>query len=168
VLSTAILFAPAALLAGCATGLTGPAVTPSQVIADAGSIINGLAATVTQINVASPGLIPAALLPQIQTYLTQAQAALASLSGSLPAQTSAVTLQQVEDDAQSVLTALAGVPLIPPPYSTAIQAAAILLPIVEVFVNQTLHTVAPTVAAPDPARANQARATLAAAIARAH
>ena len=152
--------AQATLLAGC--GTTGP-LTPASVITDAQTIISGLDATLTQIQAADPGLIAPAALAKAQGYVAQAKAALATLSANLPAAQGATTLATIEGYINGALNTLAAFPLIPQPYAGYIQAAAVLLPIIEAFSNVTLGTASATAsarAAPIAMTADHARLLL--------
>lgn len=141
-LGVSALAIPAALLAGCAGSGT-PALTPQQVVDDANNIVKALGNTVTQIGVAQPGLIPAAVITQIKGYTDDAVSVLASLSASVSATTSATVLQQVVADIQAVLGALAALPNMPQTVVEVTTAANVVLPIVVAFVQSTLGIVLP-------------------------
>jgi hypothetical protein len=145
-------------------GCTAAQVTAAlqQAAADAQSIGNGLKAVLPQIgtlvgiNPATVALIGSAVA-DIQTAAAGIGAA-ASASAALP------SVQQLEGDFNSIVSALAAVPLIPPPISTALQAASILLPPIESAVGlvvapaaaaapHALATASPTVNTPAAARA---------------
>lgn len=150
-LSIAALGAPIALI-GCQSGGTpgsGPPASESasQALADASAIVGSLTNTVDQIIAAQPTLIPANLVPQIKGWLTQAQAGLSSLSVTVDQQKTAAALQQVSADVQNVLQTLSGVTAIPEPYLTVIRSANILLPAVVAFIQTTLLTINPRIAA---------------------
>jgi hypothetical protein len=137
-LQTAALWTgAAAALAACA----GTSLTPAVVIADAQSALAALKGILPNLS----ALIPAATLGQIGTDITAGQGLASSLSSNLPATSGATVLQQVEGYLNAALTALAGFPLIPPPYSTIIQAAAVVLPSIEAWVNSVVAQ--PTAAA---------------------
>lgn len=142
-LGATALAIPAALLAGCAGSNAPPALTPQQVIDDANNIVKALGNTVTQIGVAQPGLIPAAVITQIKGYTDDAASVLASLSASVAATTTATVLQQVVADIQAVLGALAALPNMPQTVVEVTTAANVVLPIVVVFIQSTLGIVMP-------------------------
>lgn len=143
---------PAALLAGCATGSGG--VTFAQVLADVQNAVPALQNALGAVLKAAPAALPAATVTQIDGYLSSASGVLAQLSGSMTATQAAPLVQKVESDLNAVISAAAAIPLIPPPFSTALAAAAIVLPIVEGFVNATLNL--PAKVAASPARARMA------------
>jgi hypothetical protein len=134
---------PAFLFAGCSS-TSGNGTTPTQVLADASAIVNALGNAVTQIGVQSPGLIPDAQVTQIKSYIADANSLLGSLSASTAANESATVLNQVCNDVESVLVALTKAQNLPPQYVSVVQAAAVVLPIVQAFVNATLGVVNPT------------------------
>lgn len=147
-----------AALAAC--GGTTP-LTPAQVVADANGVVNGLAAAVAGIIASSPTLIPADTAATIQSLLGQAEALMASVSSAVGAPSAASVLQQVEAIVNTVLASLATVSAIPAPYSTAIQAAAVILPIIEQFVSTYIPSTAPkAIAAPSASDLARARAAL--------
>ena len=143
----AILGAPvAAALTSC--GLV--ALTPAQIVAEAGVAAKGLSGALTQLAAVDSTLIPPATLATVQNDLTLAQGAASSLSANLPATNGASTVQTVEGYINAVLNTLAAPPingLIPAPFNIAVSAVALLVPDLEAFVNQYL----PTASAVSPA-----------------
>jgi hypothetical protein len=124
-------------LAGC----SGSSLTPTVIVAAAGTVAKGLAGAVSAIASAYPTLIPADMLATIQTDLALAQTAAGQLSATLPAATGASVVQTVEGYINAVLNLLAGPPingLIPAPFNQVIGAAAIVVPVLEAFVAQYL------------------------------
>ena len=124
---------PAALLAACGATV---AMTPAQIVTQAGAAASGLAGMVKQLSVAYPTLIPAATLTQIGTYLGLAQTAASNLAPNLPATTGASTVHVIEGYLNAVLTMLAGPPingLIPAPFNMALSAVSMILPQLEAF-----------------------------------
>jgi hypothetical protein len=172
-LASTCLVAPLVALSGCATqSSTGPAsqaVTTAQAISDASAMVAALSNTVDQIVAAQPTLIPAAQLPQIKSWLATAQDALAKLSSTVSDQQAATTLQQVTQAVESVLGSLnSASALIPPPYSTVIEAATVILPVISAFVQTALNQInapAAPVKVGRPAQVAQARLILRAAAA---
>lgn len=134
-LGATALAIPAALLAGCAAGGSAPALTPQQVIDDANNTIQALGAAVTNLAVAQPNLIPAAVVTQIKSYTADAASALSALSSSVAATTGAAVLQQVVADIQAVLNALAAIPGLPPQIGTVAGAAGVVLPMIVAFIQ---------------------------------
>ena len=136
-----------ALLAmpGC-TSAGSPLVTPYQVVTDIGTMIPALQTTVQTLATQNPPIITADVAAKVQALLAQAQTLDNSLSGSMEATQSAPIVQQIETDLNGVVTALAGLPL-PPPYNTYVQAAAVLLPVIEAFVTSVIPTAPPVPAA---------------------
>jgi len=147
-LAVSALAFPAALLAGCAAGGSAPSLTPQQVIDDANNIVQALGATVTNVAVAQPGLIPAAIVTQIKNYTADAATVLASLSASTAANSAATVLQQVVADIEAVLSSLSALPGLPASVTTVTTAASVVLPIVMAFVTSTLGIVLPAKAVP--------------------
>ncbi len=159
------LLAAAALLGlaliGCASSSTAPSPRmPAQIIADANGAVIGLGVAINGIAASSPGLIPPATVAALQGILAQSDSTLTSLSTSLPAPAGASILQQVGGSLNSILTTLALFKSIPPPYSTLISAAAIIVPGLEAFVGQYVPGAMVTVGGPSPVAIASARRTL--------
>lgn len=151
-------------LAACTTTGT----TPAQVIADARGIVSALQTLLPSLTVADPLLLTPAQQAQVSDALARATALLATVTPSLPAAQGATTLQAVKgyinvalDAVSAVAGAAAGTPLAA--YAVPIRAVIALVPVIEMFVNQTLgavsgtaklraRAVAPTMT-PDAARA---------------
>jgi len=145
VLANTALFAAALALADCAANVA--SFTPAQVIADAyglvislGSAVNGLVDTQA---------LSADVAANIDRELQHAQALLTGISSSLAATASAPVVQEVEAAVASALQTLAAIPAIPPPYSTVIAAAGVVLPIIESWVASVI----PGAPAPPPSAA---------------
>ncbi len=164
------LLAGTALAACTSTGA--PTVVPATVISTAQSIVNGLAgaaalpAVAAAINAVKGG---PALLATITSDLTLAQGALTALTANTPATTGASTAQQIDGWINTVIDTASSPPLIgliPAPFSDAVEAAAVLLPPIEAFINQYLPasmTGVAAAAAPHHAAAIRAKSTLTAA-----
>lgn len=135
---------PIGALAACA-GQTAAQVS-AQVVTDLNNAITSLSNAIPAITKASPTLIPAGTQTQIMAYLADAQGVISALSTSMTATAAAPVIQKAEGDLNAVLAALAMVPLIPPPYSMIIAAAAMVAPMVEGYLNSVLG-VSPTKAA---------------------
>jgi hypothetical protein len=143
----AILGAPlAAALTRCGID----ALTPAQIVTEAGVAAKGLSGALTQIAGADPKLISATTLATMQNDLALAQGAASSLTTNLPAASGATVVQTIEGYINAVLNTLAAPPingLIPAPFNLAVAAAAFLVPDLEAFANQYL----PTASAVSPA-----------------
>ena len=137
-------------LAVTLTSCAGTILTPSQIIADAGTLAKGLAGVLTEVASADANLLPADMLATLQNDLTLAEGAASALSTNLPATSGASIAQTIDGYINAVLNTLAAPPingLIPAPFNMAIAAAALVVPEIEAFVNQYLPTasaVAPT------------------------
>lgn len=164
VLAALAPFAFVAMLVGCA-GTT--SVTPYQVITDANTLIVALKTSTQALAAQVPPAIPADQAARIEGLLEQAQVLTNSLSGSTAATAAAPVVQQIETDLNGVVTTLAGMHL-PAPYGTYVQAAAVLLPVLEAFVTSVsgapVHPVAAT--APGGMTPDHARLILGGSLAR--
>jgi hypothetical protein len=119
------------MLVGC----SGTTPTSSQLITDLTTIVNGLSTTLPAIAAADPALAPKlapliAQLPLMQSDLQGLKATAAAPN--------AGTLAEVDQWLNTVVSTAASIPLIPPPYSLALQAAAVLLPVIESQINPML------------------------------
>jgi hypothetical protein len=126
------------------------ALTPAQIVSEAGVVAKGLSGALTQVAAADLKLISATTLSAMQNDLTLAQGAASSLTTNLPAASGATVVQTIEGYINAVLNTLAAPPingLIPAPFNLAVAAAAFLVPDLEAFVNQYL----PTASAVSPA-----------------
>lgn len=138
--------APAAAfiaLAGCSTSGT----TPAQIVTDVKNAVSALASSFSTVLAQAPNAVPPATAATITSALAQASSVLGSLSTNLAANVAAPVVQQVEQAINTVISAAAAVPLIPAPFSTALEAAAIVLPVIEAWVNSILPAPAPAAAA---------------------
>jgi hypothetical protein len=113
----------AAPLAACAGG------TSLQTVASDVNIIAGaMKGVLVQLGALSiPGLTPQ-LMAQIGGYVADLQSVAAAISGTSSVDAAKPLVAQVETLVNAIVGALAVLPL-PPPISTALQAAAILLPV---------------------------------------
>jgi hypothetical protein len=136
----AIIGAPvAAALTSCGSS----ALTPAQIVTEAGVAAKGLSGVLAQVASADPSLLPASMLATLQNDLALAQGAASSLTPSLPAVNGASVVQTVEGYINAVLNTLAAPPingLIPAPFNLAVAAAAFVVPDLEAFVSQYLPT----------------------------
>lgn len=156
VLRTGAIGAPAILLVGC-NGLTANQAI-GQAAQDAATIAAGLKGSLTSLAALNiQGLTPDKLqavglaVAGIQTVAT----ALSMASSSSQARP---LVQQLEADLNAVVDTLAGLPL-PPQISLPLQAAAILLPVIETAVGMAVTQLNPPAAAV-AMTADQARAIL--------
>lgn len=129
---------PLLAVAACA-GQTAAQVS-AQIVADLNNAIAALSNAVPAIAKADPSLLPAQVQAQIQTYAAQARGVLTSVSMSMTATAAAPALSKAEADLNAILAALAAVPLIPPPYSMIIAAAAMVAPMVEGYIATLTST----------------------------
>jgi len=145
-------------LAACGTSM-------ATIASDANLIVTSLQKAIQGIETADSTLISASDQATINTALTAALSLAKGLSATTPTSSGASTVQTIDTDINTVLDIAAALPVIPPPYGAAVQAAAALAPVLEVFVNTTLGLAA---AAPPGPRAklpagmtpDQARAQL--------
>jgi hypothetical protein len=119
-------------LAGCQT--TDQSI--GTVVADVNSIAGAFAALLPQLASLT------GMTPDVMGTVSQAIASLQAVATSLGTVTTVAAAQplirKVETYVNAVITALALVPLIPPPISTILQAAAVLLPVIEALVNMVV------------------------------
>ena len=130
-------------LAACTTNM-------ATIASDANLVVTGLQKAIDGIETADPTLIKASDQATINTALTAALALAKGLSATTPVSSGASTVQTIDTDINTVLDIAAALPVIPPPYGAAVQAAAALAPVLEAFVNTTLGLAA---AAPPGPRA---------------
>ncbi len=106
-----------------------------------------------------PG-VPAAIVASVGTYVAGIQsvaAAIASVPAGSPATTVADKLKIIEGFVNAIIAALAALAFIPPPISTYLVAASILLPVVEAAAGLVASMLSPPpspvpVASPEQAR----------------
>ncbi len=137
---------PLLAVAACA-GQTAAQVS-AQIVADLNNAIAALSNAVPAIAKADPSLLSVSVQTQIQTYAADARGVLTSVSTTMAATSAAPALSKAEADLNAILAALAAVPLIPPPYSMIIAAAAMVAPMVEGYIA--------TLTGPSPATAPKA------------
>lgn len=118
------------LLASCATGDT-----------QLKTVITTASGVVTSINKILPALaplLPPATAATIAADVSTAQTLLASLAATSQGDNGVTTLLQVENLLNDALELVAQVPGLPPQYATIVAAAAVLLPVIEVYANQLI------------------------------
>lgn len=129
-----LALAPSVALGGC---LTGPDQAIATVANDAKLIASGLQGVLVQLgNLNVAGLTPA-ILATVGSAVTNLQAVADAIAGVATNAAAQPLVQKIETYVNTIVSALAVLPL-PPPISTALQAAAILLPIIEAAVGMVL------------------------------
>lgn len=159
----------AGVLVSCSTAPNVP-----QAIADAQIVADGVANSYATLKQIDPGLTNSATDAQIEAILGRLPDAMAQLRAATTTASQASGLRAVEADVNGVLNLAAGivavVPGVPPAVVLGLQAAEVLLPVIEGVANQLVRS--PTGAPAAPAvlisamTPDQARATLAAVAAR--
>ena len=113
-------------------------VTPPDVVSVLQNGTQALANTLNTVLKTAPNALPPTTASNINTYLADAASVLSGLAGGMSASVGAPIVKQVETDLNAVITAAAALPVIPPPFSIALQAAAVALPIAEAWLNTVL------------------------------
>lgn len=141
-----LIATPALLLAGCVTGNTALA----TVAQDVATIASGLLGVLPNL---PANIIPSATMAAVGAAVADLQSLASQVSSAASTTAAQPIVKQVETDVNTIVNALAAFP-IPAPFSTAIQAAAVLLPIIEVAVGFVVPASAVRGAmTPDQARA---------------
>lgn len=139
-------FLPILLLAGLAACSSNGSnkVTPQQAVSIAQNAVMTLQSELAAVQpmLSAQQQTTAAVLAQ---DVGRANDVLKSLNSTMTANQTATALQQAEQDLNAVVAAVAVVPM-PPPYSTAVAALAISLPIIEGFVNSQIPTASASLA----------------------
>ena len=113
------------------------------VAADASTIANGLTGVLAQLGpLASTYGISGATMALIGTAVAGLQSVATQVSGATTAASAQPMVQKIETYVNTIVSALAGLPL-PPPISTALMAAAILLPVIESAVGLIINSASP-------------------------
>lgn len=129
-----LIFAGALLfLAACQSGST---VNPSQAIADAQTVTNGIAGVYASFVALYPASVSSAQQQTVKDELAAANALLAGLQGASGSLSTGNSLSAVEADVNAVLSVMAGVPGLPPEIAAGVEAADVLLPLIEGVVAQ--------------------------------
>lgn len=152
-------------LPGCTLTGNAPNTTVDSAISlvanDAGLIANGLQGVLTQLPALNISGLTPAILAEVGSDVADAKALAVALAGATSAAAAQPIVQKIETYVNTIVSTLAVLPL-PPPISTALQAAAILLPVIEAAVG--------LIVGPQASRggmaANEARLVLAAAAAK--
>jgi hypothetical protein len=164
-LTTATLALPALALAACGTPTGTATVDPTQAIADAGILTKGIAGVYNALVLLYPGAVSGPDQTKVAADLAAARAALTGLSAVAPALTNATSLQGIETAVNDVLGIISSIPGLPPQITAGVTAATVLLPLIEVVVNQLQGktVVAAAMVAPPEMTPDQARLVLKAA-----
>src|SRR5665213_3359227 len=148
---------PAAVLAlSLAACSSTSSVNATQAISDANIVVSGIAADYHTLLTLYPTAVPAAQQTKIAADLAAAQQGITTLSASGSDLSKATSLQGVETAINDVVGVVAGVlpgiPGVPPAILAGVDAADVLLPLIEVTVNQLQGvTTAPMAAMAHPA-----------------
>ena len=127
---------------------SGTTTTPTVTVAQVVSVAQNADATLLQeFSILTPSLSPAqqGVVAKIQAALTDAGRVLKPLSTTMAGNQALPGIQQAEQDFNAVVVAVSMVPL-PPPYSTAVAALALSLPILEGFINTYVPTASASMA----------------------
>lgn len=124
-----VVLSSATALTACAGGTTEVTVA-IQVVQDVAQIASGLTGSLSSLS-GSP------LFNTISGYVTSIAKLASLVTTTTPVSSAQGTVGQIETLINDILSVAADVPL-PPPFGPAIQAAAILLPVVESALNMLL------------------------------
>lgn len=141
-------------VAGCAPGSTS-ASSLKAVFADAGLVVQGVSESYDSLKTLYPSLFSVAADAQVQIALASARDLVTGLSESSDALANATNLRGIESAVNQVLNIVAAaaknVPGIPPSVLMALQAAVVLLPVIEAAANRLFPSAVSHVGA-SPAR----------------
>lgn len=155
-------------LSACSTATT-PAASTTLAISDAQTVVNGLSADYKTFVVLYPMAVPATQQTRIAADFAAAQTALTALSAIPTGLPAANNLQSVETAMNDVVNVVAGVlpavPGVPASVTAGVEAASVLLPLIELTVNQLQGASTPVTASSVAPKmtADQARLVLKAA-----
>lgn len=121
---------PMVALVGCA-GQSASQVS-ARVVADVQLEANGLSNALTLLKAQKN--IPPATLAKVAVFISGVQAAAASLQTTTALTSAQSTVIQIESNVNGVVSALTALPL-PPTLSAVLEAATVLLPVIESGVN---------------------------------
>lgn len=144
-LTASALALVAPLIDACSsTSTTMPTVTVAKVVSIAQ---NADAAMLQEFSILTPSLSAAQqdVVSKTQAALTDAGNVLKPLSTTMAGNQALPGIQQAEQDFNAVVVAVSMVPL-PPPYSTAVAALALSLPVLEGFINTYVPTASASMA----------------------
>lgn len=154
-LFAALLFAPALAMFACST--TSVTAALKQAASDANIIATAISNALPQL--ATVQGIPPDSLTKAASFVVDIQRAAAAISAASTAADAQPSVQQLEAGFNALVGVLATLPL-PPQVATVIQAANVLLPVIEIAVGMA---VTPKAGAMSP---DQARAVLAVSVRR--
>lgn len=123
------------MLASLAACQSGGGANTQQILADIEASFQSLVAVDTTIVRLYPDVIPASAQPKIEAFLGAGIDLLQQVKSNL---SDAQLWRQIEADLNAALNILASLP-IPPPYSLAIAAAAVLAPEIEAIINSRIE-----------------------------
>lgn len=151
----ASIIAGAALMPGCAPAGPGTTQTTSniaQAITDARAVVAGVRQAYTTIHTLFPLAITPATDAQVTALLASAPGILAGLSAAADNATNAGGLRGIESIVNQVLNIVAAstasIPGIPPEVLLGLQAATVLLPVLEAAANALVPQAATVAAGP--------------------
>ena len=155
-LSRTILAAPLGFaLYGCANANQ----IAATVASDASLIATGLQGALANISTLNISGLTADKMQTIGLALVGLKSVASALALATTTAQAQPLVQQLETDLNAIVGALAALPL-PPQISVALQAAAILLPVIEAAVGMVIPTPRPTAPAPQHLTPDQARLIL--------
>lgn len=125
-------------VAGCA-GQTAAQVS-AQIVTDLTGALQGVINAVPAIAKADPTIFSPSQQANVTTVATQGLGVLKGLSASMAATAAAPALAKAESALNTVLASLAGLPIIPPPYSEILAAAAVVAPMIEGYISSITGT----------------------------
>ena len=131
----------------------------STVASDASLIATGLQGALANIGNLNISGLTADRIQTIGLALAGLKTVATSLAMATTSAQAQPLVQQLETDLNAIVGALATLPL-PPQISVALQAAAILLPVIEAAIGMVIPTPAPTAPAPQHMTPDQARLIL--------
>ena len=111
--------------------------TPAQAVTDAQILIGdatqgtGLIGAYTQFKAVNPTVVSAAVDQKVQVDYTEAKALLAQVQGTASAVAQSQTLAQVLQHGQAIVTVLIPFAVSDPPLALALEAANVLIPVVQ-------------------------------------
>jgi hypothetical protein len=159
IISRTALVGAGVTLFGCTAAQVNSAL--SQVATDAQTLSAGLSGAMASLSTLNiPGLTPT-IIGRVQTAIASVVTVANALSGATSTNSAQPLVQQLEGDVNAVVDALAGLPL-PAEIELPLQAAAVLLPVIETAVGLAISqvTASARLRATAPMSAAQARAIL--------
>lgn len=133
-LTTTMIGGTALVAVGCA------GTTANQALQDAASDVKTIAAAFQAILPAlgSVAGLSTTAVATVGAYISDLQNVATSVAGATTNAAAQTGVQQVETDINGIVAALAVLPVIPPPFSIALQAAAVLLPVIEAAIGMLI------------------------------